>query len=146
MFDFVFQNTLVFSIYIIYKRNWNIFKYTFSNICPKPWEKIKEVVKITLYSRRFLNYFKWLDIHKDFKLQNVPILTNCGSIFFSSSDMRKFHHLLGCYAIDVNSSLIIFLSSLCFSNLICWGKNLSWLDWKLKHYAWQKIFFKNCLF
>ena len=58
---------------------------------------------------------------------------NIGSIsFFSSSDIHQSHHLLRCHTAGINSSLISFLSSLGFSNLICLTKNLSWLDWKLK--------------
>ena len=59
--------------------------------------------------------------------------------------MHKFHHLLGCHAIGINS-LTLFLTDLRFSNLICQAKSLtkklSWLDWKLKQYAWQKSFLK----
>ena len=53
------------------------------------------------------------------KGQNVPILSNCihekhysvkiSSVsFFSSSAIQKFRHLLGCLAVDINSSLIFF--------------------------------------
>ena len=47
-----------------------------------------------------------------------------GSISFSSYyDTQKFHHLLGCHAISINSSLL-FLSVLRFLNLICKAKSL----------------------
>ena len=44
------------------------------------------------------------------KLYTLKALLNkIGSIpFFSSSDMQKFHHLLRCHAIGINSSLIFF--------------------------------------
>ena len=65
---------------------------------------------MTRYSQRYVYYIKW---------QNVPVLSNyihkkhysvkVGSIsLFSSSDMEKFHYLLGCHAIGINSSLIFF--------------------------------------
>ena len=64
---------------------------------------------------------------------------NIGSIyFFSSSDMNQSHNLIECHAIGINSSLICIVSSLRFSNLMCLIKKLSWLDWKLKQFAWQK--------
>ena len=70
--------------------------------------------------------------------------------FFSSSDMQTFHHLLGCRAISINSSLIIFLSSLRFSNLTCLRKKLSRLDWKFKKCALKKVYLNsywdNCFF
>ena len=43
--------------------------------------------------------------------------------FFSSSDMQKFDHLLGCHAIGINSSLIFFFSALDFLNLLCLAKS-----------------------
>ena len=70
-----------------------------------------------------------------------------GSIpFFSSWNVQKLHHLLGCHAIAINSSLLFFSIALCFSYLMCHGhsltiwltKKLSWWDWKLKQFAWQK--------
>ena len=70
-----------------------------------------------------------------------------GSIpFFSSWNMQKLHHLSGCHAIVINSSLLFFSIALCFSYLMCHGhsltiwltKKLSWWDWKLKQFAWQK--------
>ena len=101
--------------------------YTF--ICPKKSDR---------------KYDKWLDIHKDFKLKNIVILSNwihlkhssvkiVSITFFSSSGNHQSHHLLECYAIVINS--------LRFSNLICLTKKLSWFTWKLKH-AWWKSFFK----
>ena len=48
-----------------------------------------------------------------------------GSIsFLSTSDMQKFHHLLGCHSVGINSSLIFYLSALRFLNLLCQAKNL----------------------
>ena len=44
--------------------------------------------------------------------------------FFSSPDMQNFHHVLGCQAVGINYSLIIFLSVLLSSNLICQAKIL----------------------
>ena len=43
--------------------------------------------------------------------------------FSSSSDKQRFHHLLGCHVIGINSSLPIFLSALRFSNLMHWTKS-----------------------
>ena len=54
---------------------------------------------------------------------------NIGFIsFFSSSDMRQSHHLSGCHAKDISSSLNSFLSSLRFLNLVWLTKKLSWLE------------------
>ena len=48
-----------------------------------------------------------------------------GSIsFFWSSGKQKFHHLLGCYAIVINSPLIFFSNTLRFLNLLCEAKSL----------------------
>ena len=64
---------------------------------------------------------------------------NIGSIsFFSLSDMHQSHHLLECYTTGINFSHNSFLSSLRFLNLIWLTKKLSWLDWKLKQFAWQR--------
>ena len=64
---------------------------------------------------------------------------NMGSVcFFSLSDTQQSHHLLGCHATRINSSSNFFLS---FSNLICLTKTLSWLEKKLKQFAWKKSFF-----
>ena len=41
--------------------------------------------------------------------------------------MQKFHDLLGCHAIGINSSFNSFLSDLRFSNLICQAKSLIWM-------------------
>ena len=72
---------------------------------------------------------------------------NIGSIyFFSSSDMNQSHNLIECHATGINSLLICIVSSLRFSNLMCLIKKLSWLDWKLKQFAWQKkVFFRYLL-
>ena len=44
-----------------------------------------------------------------------PLLVKIGFVsFFSSSNMQKLYHLLGCHAIGMNSSLIFFLSALSF--------------------------------
>ena len=73
---------------------------------------------MTRYSERFqvTKYFNTFKFHK---------LKTVNSTFLSSSDMQKFHHLLGCHAIGINSSLISFLITLRFSNLICLTKKLS---------------------
>ena len=48
-----------------------------------------------------------------------------GSIsYFSSSDMQKVNHLLGCHTISINSLFISCFSALPFSNLICQAKIL----------------------
>ena len=57
-------------------------------------------------------------------------LSNCSVklvlfLFFSSSDMKKFHHLGGCYATSVNSLFNYFLSTLRFSDLLCQAKSLT---------------------
>ena len=46
-----------------------------------------------------------------FLYQNVSILSNCKNplyFFFSFFGMQTFDHLLGCYAIGINSSLSLF--------------------------------------
>ena len=113
-------------------------------------------VKVTRYSQRFLNYIiKW---------QNVPIFPNyvnekhysvkIGSFsFFSSFTMQKFHNLLGYHTIVISSSLIFFLKHFAFfqfnmpskksDNIFIGWKKLSWLDLKLKQYAWQKNFLNS---
>ena len=45
--------------------------------------------------------------------------------FFSSSEIRKFYHLVGCHAIRINYSFNPFSSDLRFSNLICQVKRLA---------------------
>ena len=58
---------------------------------------------------------------------------NIGSItFFSSSDTHQSHHLLGCHATGINSSLNSFLSALRLSNLICQDKNVALTREKIK--------------
>ena len=67
--------------------------------------------------------------------QNVPIPSNCinqkhysvaiGSIsFFLTSGIQKFHHILGCHVIGINSSLIFSSSALHFLTLLCQAKSL----------------------
>ena len=72
-------------------------------------------VKMTRYSQTFLNYIQCFE--------NVSILQNCMLLmhwkhysvkidsvsFFSSWDMKKSNHFLGCHAIGINSWLILFL-------------------------------------
>ena len=57
----------------------NIFKYVFYDKCPKKIRQENDLNfgKMTLYSQRFLNCIKSLDIHKDFMRQNVLILPYC---------------------------------------------------------------------
>ena len=38
-------------------------------------------------------------------------MTRCSLSFFSSFDIQKFHHLLGCHTIAINSSFIFFKCS-----------------------------------
>ena len=52
-------------------------------------------------------------------------------LFFSSSDTQTLHHLLGCYATSINSSLIFFWSSLLFSNLTCLAKKRLYINYDL---------------
>ena len=65
-------------------------------------------------------------------------------LFFSSSGTQTLHHLLGCYATSINSSLIFFWSSLPFSNLICLAKKRLHINYDLllqQHfYSYLKIF------
>ena len=53
-----------------------------------------------------------------------PLNKNWTISFFTSSDMQKFHHLLGCHPTGINSSLF-YLSSLRFQNLICQARSLT---------------------
>ena len=54
---------------------------------------------------QFVNTSIWYTTDTHFYKSSIKI----GSIsFFPSSDAQKFHHLLGCHAIDINSSLIYF--------------------------------------
>ena len=86
---------------------------------------------------------KWLGIHKDFKCQNVPVLSNCihkkhysvkiGSIsFFSSADMQKYYHLLGFHIIGINSSLNIFSKFFAFSKFNILDKKTVLIRLKIK--------------
>ena len=59
----------------------NCFKYFQIHILGQMSQKIRQeknlnYAKLTWYSQRF-QMTKWLDILKDFKWQNVPILPNC---------------------------------------------------------------------
>ena len=75
MSDFLCHSVLIFPVYIITKKNWNIFKHTFRNMCPKNirQEKYLNYVKVTRHSER-LQVSKWLDIHKRFQAANTLIL------------------------------------------------------------------------
>ena len=81
---------------------------------------------------------KWQDINKDFwSISNISVAKCFNATdahysvkivficFFSSSEMQKFYHLLGCHVIRINSSFNSFLSDLRFSNLICQVKRLA---------------------
>ena len=103
--------------------------------------KIFELYQVTRYSERF-QVTKCSNTSILYMLK--ALLSKIDSIFFfSSPDMQKYHNLLGCYAIGINSSCN--LSALHFSNLICLTEKLSWLDWKLKWHVWQKSFFKQLI-
>ena len=78
---------------------------------------------------------KLFELCQVFVRQNVSVRTNfiqkkhysvkIGSIsFLLSSSKQKFYHLLRCHAIDINSLLKSFLSTLRFSNLIWQAKRL----------------------
>ena len=93
------------------------FKYFQAYILIYLYQSQKE--KCFNYWQIFLNYIK---CHKDFntlKLYTLKALLSKNRFYFflSSSGTQKFHHLLGYRAIGINSSLIVFLSSLRFSNL-----------------------------
>ena len=106
-------------------------------------------------------FIKIFELYQFIVWQNVSMLLirilksifiKIGSISFSISDMPKSHYLLGCHAIGINSSLIFFkvlcVFKIYYAKPKVWQyfyrltKKLSWLDWKLKQYAWQKSFFK----
>ena len=109
-------------------------------------------------TRKNLNYFKMTRYSQRFKMAKCSntlklyILKALIIFFFSSSDMQKIDHLLGCSAIDINSSSNFFFKFFAFSNLICQDfyrlqlktisstKKLYWLEKKLKQYAWKKVF------
>ena len=122
------------------------FKYMFWDICPKKnrQEKNLNYVKMTRYSWRFSNYIKSLCVKMTrysqrflnyIKKQNVLFFSlytliallskNWFYFFFLSSDIQKFHHLLGCHAIGINSSLVFFLTALRFSCLLCQAESLT---------------------
>ena len=52
-------------------------------------------------------FIKISELYQAFLWQNFSIKIDSIS-FFSTSDMQKFHHLLGCHAIGINPSLIFF--------------------------------------
>ena len=55
-----------------------ISNYQLTNVSKKSDKKKNlNYVKMTIYSQRFLNYMKLLDIHKHFKCQNVLVLPYC---------------------------------------------------------------------
>ena len=60
--------------------------------------------------------------------------------FFSSSDTKKIHHLLGCHASGINSSFNSFFSALRFSNLICLTKKAVLTREKIKTNGLTKAF------
>ena len=93
------------------------------------------------------NMSKWIDIHKDFwtissvKMTRYPEsiqVSKCFNIlklytlkallilffFFSSSAIQKFHHLLGCDPLGINSSLVFSLIALHFSISIYQTKSM----------------------
>ena len=90
---------------------------------------------------------KWVDIHKDYwtmsslcdKMARYSHMVYCwcalkkfsvkiGSIsFVLSSDMQKFHYLLGCHTTGINSDLISLLSAFCFLNFLRQAKSLTWI-------------------
>ena len=63
-------------------------------------------------------------------------------IFWHAKILASFSMPLGWHIISTNASFNSFSIALRFSNLICQAKKLSWLEQKLKQYAWQKSFFK----
>ena len=75
MSDFLCHSVLIFPVYTIPKKNWNIFKHIFWNMCPKniTQEIYLNYVKVTRYSER-LQASKCLDIHKRFQAANTLIL------------------------------------------------------------------------
>ena len=88
-------------------------------------EKIRHENSYTIFCPKMFQYLHivCLVMH-DADFYNLSVKISSIS-FFSSSDTQKFHHLLGCQAIGINSSLIVFLSALHFSNYICLTKKLS---------------------
>ena len=69
-------------------------------------------------------FIKASELYQFIVWQNVSI--KIGSIsLFSTSDMQKFHHLLGCHAIGINPSLIFFSVLFHFLNLLCQAKSLA---------------------
>ena len=81
-------------------------------------------------TRKNLNYFKMTRYSQRFKVAKCSntlklyILKALSKnrfyfFFFSFSDMQKIDHLLGCSAIDINSSSTFFFKLFAFSNLIC---------------------------
>ena len=132
------------------KLSWfSLFLTTFGTNDPKKirLEKNLNYFKMTRYSQRF----QGVKCSNTLKLYILKALgKNRFYFFFSSSDMQKIHHLLGCSAIDINSSSNFFFKFFAFSNLICQDfyrlqiktisstKMLYWPEKKLKQYAWKK--------
>ena len=134
------------------KLSWfSLFLTTFGTNDPKKirLEKNLNYFKMTRYSQRF----QGVKCSNTLKLYILKALgKNRFYFFFSSSDMQKIHHLLGCSAIDINSSSNFFFKFFAFSNLICQDfyrlqlktisstKKLYWLEKKLKQHVWKKVF------
>ena len=122
-----------FELYQVFMLNW--FKY-FEVFWPKKSDK---KIHTQCYVPKCFNTSILYTIDAHFYNPSVKIGF---ASFFSSSDTQKFHHLLGSHTIGINSSFNSFLSALCFSNLICLTKKLSWIqhnvlaieiDWILIH-------------
>ena len=77
-------------------------------------KKIELCQDDSIFTKIFELYLvsNWLDMHKDFNCQNVSRPSNQLYFFYSSSNMQKSHHLLGCHATGITSSLIFSLSAL----------------------------------
>ena len=86
---------------------------------------------------------KNIELYQVFMCQNVLILpyyihekyysVKIGSIsFFSSSDMQKFHHLLGCHTIGINATLIIFFKCFAFFKFSLLDKKAVLIRLKIK--------------
>ena len=63
--------------------------------------------------------------------------------FSSSSGMYQSHHPFGYHATGIISSLMVFLSSSCFSNLICLTKNAVLIRLKIKARKRNLVNFKS---
>ena len=95
-FETFCSKTTDFDLYQVLcaKLCWIFSNIYFGTFAPKTrQEKLLKFIKIKLYQA-----LVW---------QNVSV--KIGSIsFFSSSNMQKFHHFLGCHAVKINFSLIFF--------------------------------------